>query len=107
MRHMTKAEFMLVMKIPPQWEELGMYPDELFALQCSRFEPSHTEGSEHDRNGMFHWWLKRSPSKKELLSLVQLSFLDPDQLMAGDVRQHIAKSGNADGEVLRAIASNA
>ncbi len=100
---MNKAEFMQLMSIPKEWDEYGMYPEELFAAQIGHFDPSHIQGSEHDRNGMFHWWLKRQPSKEELLKLVALSHLDPDQLMAGDVRLYIARAKNADDEVKAAL----
>jgi uncharacterized membrane protein (UPF0182 family) len=104
---MNKSEFMLIMHIPQEWEKFGMYPNELFKVQIERFEPSHVEGSEHDRNGMFHWWLRQEPSKAQLLKLVALTFLDPDPLMAEDVRSHICISKNFDIEVSNAIKSAA
>ncbi len=100
---MDKSEFMQLMSIPTEWEAFGMYPDELFAVQMKHFNPSHIEGSEHDRNGMFHWWLRRQPSKSDLIKLVTLSRLDPDQLMGEDVRSHIARAKNADGDVQAAL----
>jgi hypothetical protein len=60
--------------------------------------------SEHDRNSVFHWWLKQSTSKGGLVKLVELSYLDAEQLMAEDVRAHIAKSHCFDGDVALAIA---
>jgi hypothetical protein len=51
--------------------------------------------------------LKQSPSKDVLVKLVELSYLDADQLMADDVRRHITKSERFDGEVAQAIAHGA
>ncbi|MDO6388472.1 hypothetical protein [Uliginosibacterium sp. 31-12] len=104
---MNKLDYMRIMQIPQEWEQYGMYPDELFALQVKRFEPEHVSGSEHDRNGMFHWWLKNEPSKDQLLKLVALSYLDPDKAMAEDVRSYIARTKNCDGEVRNALHSSA
>jgi len=36
------------------------------------------------------------------MKLIYLSFLDPDQIMAADVRAHILNSADADEEVKRA-----
>ena len=100
---MNKFEFMRLMQIPKEWESYGMYPNELFDLQVRRFEPSHVDGSEHDRNGMFHWWLRQEPTKDQLLKLVALCFLDPDPLITKDVRSHIELSKNFDSEVEDAL----
>jgi len=99
---MTKLEFMRALQIPIQWEEWGMYPDELLVSQIARFEPIHAEAPEHDRNGMFHWWLRRNPSKEQLVNLARLSLLDPDQHMGRDVRSYICRASNFDSEVDRA-----
>lgn len=111
---MNKSKFMQLMSIPKAWDEYGMYPEELFAGQVEHFHRDHSEvnqehvgGSEHWRNGMFHWWLKRQPSKEELLKLVMLSRLDPDQLMAQDVRSYIARAKNADSDVQIALKQRA
>lgn len=76
-----------------------MYPDELFEIQVSNYKPGHEEGSEHDRNGAFHWWLRRNPSKEQLIKLAKLTHLDPDQLMANDVKNYIKNATNYDNEV--------
>ena len=65
----TKPEFMRLMNIPQEWESWGMYPEELYAYQLERFEVAHARAPEHDRNGMFHWWLRRNPAKHQLLPL--------------------------------------
>ena len=89
---MTHDEFLRLMKFPKEWLEWEMIPDELARMQVERYEPGHEKGSEHDRNGAFHWWLKRSPDNVQLDKLEKLSFLDPDQIMAADVRKYIAKA---------------
>lgn len=91
---MDKAEFMKVMQIPEEWEIFGMYPKDLFDFQMIYFEPEHIEVAEHDRQCMFHWWLKREPSEEELRKLVELSFLEPDQRMAEYARSYIRLAEN-------------
>lgn len=55
------------------------------------YEPGMESASEHDRNGMFHWWLRQSLTEAELVKLVKLTCLDPDESMAKDVRSYIIK----------------
>ena len=82
------------MRFPAEWVKWGMLPDQYLQLVVSRYEPGHEYGSEHDRNGAFHWWLKQSPSEEQLLKLAQLTWLDPDPLMGADVRTYIAQAEN-------------
>jgi hypothetical protein len=96
---MTKSEFLNLMRFPGEWVSLGMYPDELFQWQLSGYEPGHENGAEHDRNGAFHWWLRRQPSKTELENLVRLAALDPDPLLGEDLRQYIRKAAAFDEQV--------
>lgn len=100
-----RAKFLEAMKFPREWEELGMFPDELSESLLAKYEVGHEEGSEHDRNGAFHWWLRQSPSREVLVSLVALTLVDPDPLMAADVREYIARSANADNEVRKVVGS--
>ena len=80
------------MNFPDGWERWGLYPDELFQGQLAMYRPGDEKGSEHDRNGAFHWWLKRSPSKVVLEKLLLLADKDSDPVMASDIRQHIARA---------------
>lgn len=84
-------KFLEVMNFPKEWIEWNMLPPELVQLQVNGYEVGHENSSEHDRNGAFHWWLKKKPqmSKGEINKLYRLTFLDPDQLMASDVRRYI------------------
>lgn len=66
-----------------------MYPAELFEEQVKRYEPGHEDAAEHDRNGMFHWWLRRDPTHDELKNLARLTLLEQDRLMAEEVRKYI------------------
>lgn len=88
------------MKFPKEWLDYGMYPEDLWEFQKNGFDEEHVEASEHDRNGAFHWWLRKDPTKDELIKLVKLTFLDPDPIMAADVRSHIRKHPNADQDVI-------
>jgi len=87
------------MNFPAEWELWGMYPDELFDTQMSRHRPGHEDGSEHDRNGAFQWWIRKSPSKDQLSKLLKLTYLDPDSHMANDVRDRLRRAENYDKEL--------
>jgi len=100
---MMRQEFMALMRFPHRWEELGMYPEELFQEQLKGYKPGHEEGAEHDRNGALHWWLRRDPDKSVLLKLVELCALDPDPLMAADVLSYIRRAKGCDADVVRAM----
>lgn len=106
MKKISKRDFLRLLRFPIQWLDWEMYPDELFEVQVSRYEPGHESGSEHDRNGAFHWWLRRDPTREQLRKLVHLSFLDPDQHMAQDVRRYIAQAKNCDAEITGLLSSN-
>lgn len=72
-----------------EWLNLDMYPDLLFLKQLNGYEVGHEDSSEHDRNGAFHWWLKKKPSKDELMKLVRLALIDPDQFLSEDIIRYI------------------
>ena len=91
---MTKAEFLQLMRFPPEWEALGMYPQELFEFQAGRYEPGHERGSEHDRNGVFHWLLRRCPSSREAENLRRLASADPDRALGEDMLRYLRDPTN-------------
>ncbi|MHA6881789.1 hypothetical protein [Ralstonia pseudosolanacearum] len=99
---MIKLEFVQLMRFPVEWITLEMYPDELFQWQLAGYQPGHEEGVEHDRNGAFHWWFRRQPTKIELEKLLRLAALDPDPLLGEDLRQYIRKA-SAFGEQLAVL----
>jgi len=103
---MKRDDYLALMKFPKEWIEMGMFPDELWDTARQYYQSGHGQSPEHDRNGAFHWWLKRSPSRDVLQKLVELSFLDPDQLMAADVRSYIGKSENADSMIRAKIGTS-
>ena len=100
---MKKNEFLASMGFPKEWMEYGMYPDELFNSQLHLYQPGDEEGSEHYRNGAFHWWLKRKLTTEQLSNLVKLTFLDPDTLMGNDVRNYIHSTGKVDVGIVQII----
>ena len=103
METLNKEQFLELMEFPKEWLLWGMYPDELFQGQVAIYRPGDEAGSEHDRNGAFHWWLRRPPSKIELMRLVALSFLDSDEGMANDVRRYVLMAKNCAHDVRTAI----
>lgn len=83
------------MEFPLEWKEWNMLPPkEILSELITLYKPGMENASEHDRNGVFHWWLKRNPSEEQLILLVKLAKLDPDQLMAQDVIGYIKNSAN-------------
>jgi hypothetical protein len=100
---MTREKYLRLMKFPKEWETFNLMPEDLLDQLIGMYVPGHEDSSEHDRNGVFHWWLKQSPDKEVLMKLVNLSFLDPDQIMAKDVRGHILRSTHADEDVIGLI----
>jgi len=91
---MNKIQFLKLMNFPEQWINLDMYPDELADVQLSGYRSGHENASEHDRNGAFHWWLKRSPAENALVKLMFLASIDPDKHLGQDIRSHIQKAAN-------------
>jgi hypothetical protein len=100
---MNVKKFLEIMSFPRLWMDLDMYPEELQKTQVPLYVEGHEASSEHDRNGAFHWWLKRAPDIGTLYKLAELSFADPDQLMAHDVRRHIKESPNSNVELIEYI----
>jgi len=98
---MTKDEFLALMKIPSEWQELGMVPEELSKIQIERYKPGHEEAPEHDRSGAFHWWLKQDPSEEQLKKLMYLASIDPESLMGYDLKQYIEKAKNYTADVAK------
>ena len=98
---MNQNEYIQLMRYPKEWVLWDMLPEEVVCAQFAEYGPGSERASEHYRNGAFHFWLRQKPSKEILIKLVQLSFLDPDPLMAEWLRNdYIAKADNADDEVL-------
>ena len=89
---MNKSDFLVLMKFPLQWQEWGLYPDELFLGQLALYKPGDEAASEHDRNGAFHWWLRRRPDLGVLEKLLLLTQADPDPIMAEDARRYIEEA---------------
>jgi hypothetical protein len=77
------------MGYPEEWLRSGMFTDAIYVAQLARYKWGDERAAEHDRNGAFHWWLKRVRKSSQLRKLLDLSYLDPDQWMAADVRRYI------------------
>lgn len=99
MLKMSKNQFIKMMHFPCEWMIYSMYPDELFYNQINNYRAGDEEGCEHDRNGAFHWWLRKEPSEDELIKLIKLTYLDPDPLMASDVHNYIRLAKNFSDKV--------
>jgi hypothetical protein len=96
---MNHADWLDLMRFPPEWMAWHMIPEALAHIQLAGYAPGHEHASEHDRHGAFQWWLKREPDPEILIRLVRLSWLDPDILMGRSVRKHIAELPNCNSDV--------
>jgi len=97
---MTKSEFLKLMRFPEEWNAFGMYPDELFRWQVAEYQVGHEDAAEHDRNGAFHWWLKRNPTRSQLERLMQLAIIDPDAHLSTDVLRYIRAASAFDAGLM-------
>jgi hypothetical protein len=102
---MDQSIYLRLMQFPPEWLSWQMLPVEFLAAQASNYEPGHEDASEHDRHGVFQWWLRQQPEISVLIKLVNLSWLDPDQLMAGYVRQCIAQQSHQNADLNHALSN--
>lgn len=84
-----------------------MLPDTYVGAVLPRYERGHELASEHDRHGAFQWWLKQDPNEDCLVKLAKLSWLDPDPLMGGYVRECISKAKHFGPLVASAIYQSA
>ncbi len=90
----SKSKLAELLHFPKEWLEWQMYPDEMFLTHRREFQPGDEAGSENNRNRTFHYWLSSELTEEQLIKLVKLSHLDPDPLMADNVRNHIKKHKN-------------
>ena len=90
-RRFSKQRFVDLMRYPQAWLSWGMYPDALFQLQVSNYEPGSEAAPEHYRYGAFRWWVSRSLSEKHIAKYVALTFLDSDQVMANAARSDLRR----------------
>jgi len=100
---MELRRYLELMEFPAEWEAWDMLPRAFVNEQSASYAPGHEEASEHDRNGVFQWWLRQNAPAETLVKLVELSWLDPDQVMAESVRESIARQPNFDNEVDAAL----
>jgi hypothetical protein len=102
---MNRDAYLSLMQFPKEWTDWEMVPGLFVDLQSAQYEPGHEDGSEHDRHGVFQWWLKQNPTAEQLVLLARLSWIDPDPLMAGYVRECIQAQPNFSAAVADAIST--
>jgi hypothetical protein len=103
---MDRQSYLNLMQFPPEWQDWNMLPFDLVDAQRAGYEAGHEHGSEHDRHSVFQWWLKQGAGTELLILLAHLTWLDPDQVMAGYVRDCIAKQPQFNSTVAAAIATS-
>ena len=84
-----KEHFLKMMRFPNKWSEWDMYPDELYIIQVTDYEPGTEEGSEHYRYGAFQWWLRQELKLDIIQKYFKLTELDPDKLMGEEARNDL------------------
>lgn len=102
---MTQQEWLQLMRFPTQWSDWSLVPEALVAELVTRYVPGQENSPEHDRHGLFQWWLRQEPPSEVLVKLARLTWLDPDPQMGAYVRECIAKQC-VDPEVASALAHN-
>ena len=93
---MNIEDYLKLMHFPKEWEEWNMLPDSNYINEViALYEPGNENASEHDRNGFFHWWLRKEPTEEQLVLLIELAALDPEKSLEKDLRKYIEKSKNS------------
>lgn len=92
-----------LLHFPKEWLAWGLYPDEMFLEHRKQFQPGNESDSENERNEVFHYWLSKELSEDQFAKLVKLSFLDPDPIMAENIRDHIRKHKNCPQKVKKSL----
>ena len=100
---MDQETYLKLMQFPPEWHLWQMLPVNFLGEQVSSYEPGHEDAPEHDRHSVFQWWLRQHPDANTVVKLVNLSWLDPDQSMAGHVRKCIAQQSFHNADVDHAL----
>ena len=100
---MELSGYLNLMKFPPEWVSWNVLPIDFVTAQANMYEIGDEQGSEHDRHGVFQWCLGQHPSPEQLVLLARLTWLDPDPIMAGSVRQRIADVANEHPAVIAAL----
>ena len=102
---MDQDTYLNLMRFPPEWLQWQMLPESFVASQSVLYQPGHESASEHDRHGVFQWWLRQNATPDVLVNLARLTWLDPDQTMAQTVRDHIALQSGFNSEVGHALSN--
>jgi hypothetical protein len=100
---MERIGYLELMNFPFEWADWGMIPDAFIDEQSALYQPGHENASEHDRHGVFQWWLRQQPPADKLVLLARLTWLDPDDLVASSVRDSIILQPNFNATVAAAI----
>lgn len=88
-----KKIFLNRIKADINWINLDMYPDELFVIQAVNHKKKHEKSPEHNRYGMFLWWLiKKNIQKKEMENLKQLALIDEDIFLKNEILKKIQEN---------------
>lgn len=98
---MTRNEFLKLMHFPAEWDKLGMYPQEVAQIQIEHYRPGDERAPEHYRNGAFHWWLRRGPTRRQVENLRQLAKLDPDHFLGQDMIGYLDDPTRSPGYAVR------
>jgi len=99
----TKNKLAEILHFPKEWLAWKMYPDKMFLAHRKQFQPGNESDSENERNETFHHWLSRELTEDQFTKLIKLSFLDPDPLMAENIRDHIRKHKNCPQKVKKSL----
>jgi hypothetical protein len=102
---MDRESYLRLMHFPPEWSDWNMLPDNVIDGLVASYEPGHENASEHDRHGVFQWWIRMGATEDQLVALARLAWLDPDEPMGNYVRECMDKLAGASEAVANAIAT--
>ena len=102
---MTLDQYLALMQFPAEWQLWKLLPVEFAQQQMALYRAGDEAAPEHDRHGVFQWWLRREPMPDVLIQLACLSWLDPDPLMGRHVRECISAQPNCNAEVRYALST--
>jgi hypothetical protein len=102
---MDRESYLRLMEFPPEWSEWGMLPEQVIDNLIKSYRPGSENGAEHDRHGVFQWWIRMGATEYQFVALARLSWLDPDELMGNYVRECMGSVARNSEAVANAIAT--
>ena len=95
------------LRYPRLWFESGLLDGELLEIQLRElqkiigYRSRPLRSTEHWRYGAFVWWLRRVQNTEQLMALLRVAAIDPDEPMGQSVIKEISLHPMANDDVKR------